>query len=36
MKAKKKEEKNYPFGLFERAKNAINKIQFFAVESSKK
>jgi hypothetical protein len=36
MKAKIKEEKNYPFGLFERARRGIDKIQFFAVEPSKK
>ena len=35
VKAKKKEERNFPFGLFNLAKNAIDKIKFFSVESSK-
>ena len=33
VKAKKKEERNFPQGLFALAKDAISKIKFFSVES---
>ena len=35
VKDRKKKEKNFPFGLFEMGKPAIDEIQFFHVESSK-
>ena len=35
VKAKKKEERNFPLGLFELYKEAFSKIGFFHVESSK-
>jgi pyruvate/2-oxoglutarate dehydrogenase complex dihydrolipoamide acyltransferase (E2) component len=35
VKAKKKEEKKFPFGLFALAKESIAKVGFFHIESSK-
>jgi len=35
VKAKKKEERNFPFGLFELAEKALNKIKFFSVVTNK-
>jgi len=35
VKAKKKEERNFPFGLFSLAKKAFNDIGFFSVETPK-
>jgi hypothetical protein len=35
VKAKKKEERNFPFGLFSLAKKAIMDVGIFSVESKK-
>ena len=34
VKAKKKEEKNFPFGLFALANEAVSKIGFFSIDSN--
>jgi hypothetical protein len=36
IKAKKKEETNFPFGLFGRAKEVVEKIGFFSIDSISK